>query len=343
MVRRNIWHLILCLFLLVHGRQQQTYYDILGVTRNAPESDIKKSYRELAKKYHPDKNQKDKNAQNKFIEISNAYETLSDPMKRREYDLSLSDQYNSRQQYSQSYGQQRGYHGYQRYDPRTSQTFHFSRQDPRTRTYHFTSSNGNFRFTSNGPNYQFYDEPTESIGLINWLTTILSIIVFLFPLICLCCPIATLYGLCQLCCRNKSKDSTESSSSSRTSSSLPLLSKPALEMEGRVIIVALTPEAYEVTRKNLKPTFLHDPIYFCHSTTEVKTTSRRSKSQPVQFIALHKHGKKYTIYPPHHDENSDADISSESSWIERILDGQVKWLNVEEMPSNLKTQLPFLG
>lgn len=65
---------------------KKDYYEILGVSRDASESDIKKAYRSLALKYHPDRNPGDKEAEAKFKEISEAYEVLSDPEKRARYD-----------------------------------------------------------------------------------------------------------------------------------------------------------------------------------------------------------------------------------------------------------------
>jgi len=62
------------------------YYSILGINKNASESDIKKAYRKLALKYHPDRNPNDKEAENRFKEVSEAYEVLSDPEKRKKYD-----------------------------------------------------------------------------------------------------------------------------------------------------------------------------------------------------------------------------------------------------------------
>jgi len=62
------------------------YYDILGVKKNASEEELKKAYRTLAKKFHPDKNKGNKDAENKFKEISEAYAVLSDKEKREQYD-----------------------------------------------------------------------------------------------------------------------------------------------------------------------------------------------------------------------------------------------------------------
>jgi len=62
------------------------YYKILGVGKNASEEEIKKSYRKLARKYHPDRNAGDKQAEERFKEISQAHDVLSDPEKRKQYD-----------------------------------------------------------------------------------------------------------------------------------------------------------------------------------------------------------------------------------------------------------------
>ena len=65
---------------------KRDYYEVLGVGRDADEASIKKAYRALAKKYHPDMNPGDKEAEKKFKEASEAYAVLSDPDKRRQYD-----------------------------------------------------------------------------------------------------------------------------------------------------------------------------------------------------------------------------------------------------------------
>ncbi len=66
--------------------EYKDYYKILGVDRNASEKEIKRAYRKLAMKYHPDKNPGDKQAEERFKEINEAYEVLSDPEKRAKYD-----------------------------------------------------------------------------------------------------------------------------------------------------------------------------------------------------------------------------------------------------------------
>jgi len=66
--------------------EYKDYYKILGVDKNATKDDIKKVYRRLAKKYHPDKNPGDKASEEKFKEVTEANEVLSDPEKRKKYD-----------------------------------------------------------------------------------------------------------------------------------------------------------------------------------------------------------------------------------------------------------------
>lgn len=65
---------------------KRDYYEILGLTRGASAEEIKKAYRRLARQYHPDVNPNDKSAEEKFKEINEAYEVLSDPQRRQIYD-----------------------------------------------------------------------------------------------------------------------------------------------------------------------------------------------------------------------------------------------------------------
>ena len=68
------------------AQQKRDYYEVLGLTKTASEDDIKKAYRKIAIKYHPDRNPGDKEAEEKFKEAAEAYNVLHDPQKRQQYD-----------------------------------------------------------------------------------------------------------------------------------------------------------------------------------------------------------------------------------------------------------------
>ena len=65
---------------------KRDYYEVLGVSRNASAQELKKAFKKLAMKYHPDRNPDDSQAAEKFKELSEAYEILSDDQKRQTYD-----------------------------------------------------------------------------------------------------------------------------------------------------------------------------------------------------------------------------------------------------------------
>ncbi|MDE2291476.1 MAG: DnaJ domain-containing protein, partial [Elusimicrobia bacterium] len=66
--------------------ERPDYYKILGVGKNASDEEIKKAYRKLARRYHPDRNPGDKQAEERFKQVSQAHDVLSDADKRKEYD-----------------------------------------------------------------------------------------------------------------------------------------------------------------------------------------------------------------------------------------------------------------
>ena len=65
---------------------KRDYYEVLGVSKGVSEAELKKAYRKLAMKYHPDRNKGDADAEKKFKEAAEAYEILRDPQKRAQYD-----------------------------------------------------------------------------------------------------------------------------------------------------------------------------------------------------------------------------------------------------------------
>ena len=127
----------------------ENFYDVLGVQKNATGDEIKKAYRNLAFKYHPDRNPGDKEAEEKFKKINTAYDTLGDESKRRNYDLGgYTDQtystnnyqntYRSSYTYSNPFGQDPfgdWFKGSESYDDNSyRRTYHYTRHEPPKQT-----------------------------------------------------------------------------------------------------------------------------------------------------------------------------------------------------------------
>ena len=97
---------------------EKSYYEILGVSRDANEDDIKKAYRKLARKYHPDLNPNDKEAEKKFKEVNEANEVLSNPENRKKY-----DEYGEHWQHSEEYEKAKQQQGQRRPQYQTNGDF----------------------------------------------------------------------------------------------------------------------------------------------------------------------------------------------------------------------------
>lgn len=135
------------------------YYKILGVDRNATQDEIKKAYRKLARKYHPDLNKDDASAKEKFQEVNEANEVLSDPEKRKKYDeygehWKHADEFNNAYQQGYSYNGYSGY-GNSNYGDSSDGNFNFN-----DFAYNRNGKNGfeEFSFHGNSGFSDFFEE-----------------------------------------------------------------------------------------------------------------------------------------------------------------------------------------
>ena len=116
---------------------KKDFYQTLNVQKTASDSDIKKAFYKLAKEYHPDVN---KGAEEKFKEINEAYETLSDQFKRRQYDNDMMHGYNTSSSSNAQYGSNTTYHyGFRQQKTSTNQGPKWSQTSDH---YNYTSSAG---------------------------------------------------------------------------------------------------------------------------------------------------------------------------------------------------------
>lgn len=260
------------------------YYDILNVKQNANEDEIKKSYRDLAKKFHPDKNKDDPTAQEKFIEIGGAYEVLSNSEKRREYDLTL---HHGHRVHSHSFRAQ-GDH------PRSQQSFHFK---------------------GAGSSFQF--QSTYTLPPI--VSMILGVILIALPVGLMATPLFFIWLILWICgywgsSRSGGKQAggeevREQVASHWQRDFLPVLTAVGLRTDRRIIISALSTsaEALALVREG-KASHSRDAIYFTQCSLAVCPTH--------SVIAFCKQGKRFCLLPSEMDVNKwiDGILNGEITW-----------------------------
>lgn len=134
----------------------EDYYQVLGIQKNADPEEIKKAYRKLALKFHPDRNPNDKSAEERFKKINEAYAVLSDPEKRKEYDKFGSVKFGQR------FSQEEIFKGFDLdqilrdlgFGASTSRIFRHSRPGMRKETFEFRSDDAFSELFGHATNYQ---------------------------------------------------------------------------------------------------------------------------------------------------------------------------------------------
>ncbi|QES90168.1 DnaJ C-terminal domain-containing protein [Rhizosphaericola mali] len=141
------------------------YYKVLGIEKNASNDDIKKAYRKLARKYHPDVNPNDANANKMFQQINEANEVLSDPEKRKKYDT-YGENWEHAEQFEQAKRQNnnRGASGFGGFGAGGGQSYNFSGEDAGDFSDFFQSmfGGGAASFGSRGRNTQFRGQDLQA-------------------------------------------------------------------------------------------------------------------------------------------------------------------------------------
>lgn len=290
---------------------QANHYNVLHVKSSASEDEIKKSYRELAKKYHPDKNKDDPNAQDKFIAIGAAYEVLSNAQKRREYDLTLRHPGHSASTNGRS---------------RHAQHFHYRQGDPRQHTW----AQKSFHFQNSGSSFHY----ESSNNIPPFVSMILGLLLMALPLAMMVAPLFFIWLIIWICgYRSPPRDGESAPEEVRDKVSshwqhdyVPELTRRGVQSDRRVIIAALQSSADVLTAiRDCRVSHQRDPLYFAKCS--------RAVSPGHSVIALRMQGKKFCLLPP------TTTCGELSNWVDGILNGEITWQSIDVLPSDIKLNL----
>lgn len=302
----------------VRTHKAPTHFETLGVKQTSSQEEIKKQYRALAKKYHPDKNKDDAGAQAKFIDISNAYEVLSDDNKRKEYieELqygrnSFNGIYRQNRHSSQDFGSPRNMHTqYASYKTRFENS-----EEPEI--YMHRGADGRIYYTTARPKYQreSHFEYSYTFGTSNIDGTELSLLkifllvfqIFLLPIIKLVVVGVTVYSFLQYIFNSlfskantvKGKNGTQSKSSDEYMK-LPIVSEYELSKKGVILIISLN-QAADTLLLTIRKRFVNDPLCFLRTPSIARAEDARNIAagndiESYSIVAMSKSGSRWTSY-----------------------------------------------
>jgi hypothetical protein len=312
-----------------------TFYDTLEVKPTASADAIKKAYRTLAKKYHPDKSD-DPQAQAKFIEVSSAYETLSDPSRRREYDMELSAPKFPSHQGSRGH-QGRGYpqnhHPFGR-DPMSAFQngrgggYAFETRTVNGRTYTFSYS---FGHQGHGSEQWFGQAAPPSLLSQLWTALWLSPLPMIFTIV-------GVYWCFSGCCGGKTIKQEETAP--RPAASRREIGSDVQSIISQRKCIAVVPcnKASLQLLSDVKIAFRSDPICFCTSDSRGigRSDSEWIGDSTLSVVATSKGGARWCLLSASTCRGETARTVL-GDWLVKLLNGEVKWVDtsVEKPPHNI--------
>lgn len=345
--------LCICTFAVI----ARNHYDVLGISRRSTSTEIKKQYRNLAKKYHPDKNKGDQKAKERFIELSAAYETLSDDEKRQHYDQEIKfgdPQHNSHLHRHQEKQQWRQQH-FQFQDQGDEEMFMFQSPDGRIFTttrnrrhfqqhHHFnthraSNSNPFFGFETFNDELQLNQGWWGYVQLLYWSVVFgMNILIMLLVGIHAISPVAlllVLMGLMMCCVPSKYFDVHADNGRQRRGNHRPPPPPPEenndlieltdddLSARGNIVVVSSSNKG-KISLLSLKNRYKRDPIKF-YKMGPSKTTEREEWDESYDIIASSKGGKQWTGIRITGTDGCQSNLQKVDMWLLRLIGGEVQW------------------
>ena len=301
---------VVLIYFYIQSSLSKSHYDTLGISRTASVQDIKSAYRELAKKMHPDKNPNDPNAQERFIELSNAYEILSDEEKRKEYDMVQFQNGRTFSNGNREFDRQQHNHRFQSHDQEPVFVFRtpdgrvfYSRQNPFAHHHHHQHFEQQY-------NFHFEITWQKVFHYIMSFLTLLSpvIIIWVFS------SFVSLFERNNTRRYDRSHHTDTDNTSSTNTNKLPKYSNIAAKYNNKVSIIATSAEA-ESLLLEIRNRFRKDPVDF-FSLVDGSLRFVHCDVHLYDVVAISKSGKKWVGCKL---------VDGVESFVVKLLNGEVSW------------------